>query len=102
MRVDDRNLSGNQAAQSGKANQAQEVARPNASGTTASRAGAGADRVELSDLTGTLARAVGADAQARAGRVERLASEYAEGRYRVDSKAVSRALVAEMRASGGG
>ena len=100
MRVDDRQLAGNQAAQSGKASAAQEVERRGDSRQIDSRLAGGADRVELSDLTGGLARALQASASERAARVERLGQDVSEGRYRPDPAAVSRAIVAEMRAAG--
>jgi anti-sigma28 factor (negative regulator of flagellin synthesis) len=50
-------------------------------------------------LTGGLARALEADASQRQVRVEKLADDYTAGRYQVDSMAVSKAMVAEMRAS---
>ena len=99
MRIDDRNLTGNPASQTGKADQAQEVARQAESKPQQARAAAGGDRVELSGLTGGLARALEADASQRQVRVEKLADDYTAGRYQVDSMAVSKAMVAEMRAS---
>ena len=100
MRVDDRNLAGSQAAQSGQANQAHSVERASESKAAEGRPAGGADRVELSDLTGDLARALQAAGRERAARVERVAEEYAAGRYQVDARAVSRAIVAEMKAHG--
>ncbi|HSW51467.1 MAG TPA: flagellar biosynthesis anti-sigma factor FlgM [Bryobacteraceae bacterium] len=100
MRVDDRHLTGNQAAQSGKTANPQEVERPNESRQAESRATGGSDRVELSSLTGGLARSLEASAQQKAGQVERLSRDYASGRYQVDAREVSRAMIAEMRAAG--
>jgi len=100
MRVDDRNLAGSQAAQSGQANQAQQIERSNESKPVESRSAGNADRVELSALTGDLARTLEAAGRERADRKERLAEEYAAQRYQVDARAVSRAMVAEMRAAG--
>ncbi|MCC7176142.1 MAG: flagellar biosynthesis anti-sigma factor FlgM [Bryobacterales bacterium] len=98
MRVDDRNLAGSQATQSGQANQAQQVGRSHEVKPADIRPAAGADRVELSGLTGDLARALAASGRERAGRIAELAQEYSSGRYHVDARAVSRAIVAEMRA----
>jgi anti-sigma28 factor (negative regulator of flagellin synthesis) len=100
MRVDDRHLTGDQAVQSGKTLNPQEVERLNESRRAESRPAAAADKVELSNLTGGLTRALEAAAQQRASRMEKLAEEYAAGRYQVDAQAVSRAIVAEMRAAG--
>ena len=100
MRVDDRNLAGSQAAQSGQANQAHQVERASESKPAEGRPAGSSDRVELSDLTGGLARALEAAGRQRPARVERLAEEYAAGRYQVDARAVSRAIVAEMNSRG--
>jgi hypothetical protein len=100
MRVDDRHVVGSQAVQSGKTSNMQEVERLSESRPPDSRAGVGADRVELSDLTGGLVRALGRSASERASRMERLAQEYGEGRYQAHSLAVSRAILDEMRAAG--
>jgi anti-sigma28 factor (negative regulator of flagellin synthesis) len=102
MRIDDRQLAGNQAAQSGKASAAQVVDHRGDSRQVDSRWGGAADRVEISDLTGGLARALQASSAERAGRVEQLQRSVSEGRYRPDSVATSRAIVAEMRAAGSG
>jgi len=102
MRVEDRHLAGNQAVQSGKTANPQEVERLNESRQADSRSTRNADHVELSTLTGGLARALEASAQKRAGQVERLAQEHAAGRYQVDAREVSRAIIAEMRAAGAG
>jgi hypothetical protein len=100
MRVDDRHLTGDQAVQSGKTLNPQEVERLNESRQKDSRPAAAADKVELSDLTGGLTRALDAARQQRVSRMEKLAEDYAAGRYQADVQAVSRALVAEMRAAG--
>jgi len=100
MRIDDRQLTGSQAAQSGKANQAQEIARQGAKGVTENRSSSSPDQVELSDLIEGLARALEATNNQKANRLEQLKSEYSSGRYQVDSREVSRAIIAEMRAAG--
>jgi anti-sigma28 factor (negative regulator of flagellin synthesis) len=100
MRVDDCQLAGNQATQSGKASAAQEVERRADSRQFDSRRAGGADRVELSDLTGGMARTLQASATERANRVEQLGRDVSEGRYRPEPIAVSRAIMAEMRVAG--
>jgi anti-sigma28 factor (negative regulator of flagellin synthesis) len=100
MRVDDRHLTGSQAAQSGKANQAQEIERQGESKATGSHSSSSSDQVQLSELISGLGRALETAGTERANRMEQLAGEYAAGRYQVDSRAVSRAIVAEMRAAG--
>jgi len=101
MRVEDRYLTGSQAVQSGKTVNPQEVERLNEAKPPESRPAASTDRVELSELTGGLTHALEAAAQQRVSLVERLAQEHAAGRYQVDAMAVSRAMVAEMRADAG-
>jgi anti-sigma28 factor (negative regulator of flagellin synthesis) len=60
-----------------------------------SRTGASTDRVEISSLSGQIADASSASASAQANRVRQLAALYAGGRYRVDSTALSRAMVSQ-------
>jgi hypothetical protein len=52
------------------------------------------DRVQLSDLAGSL-QELGADSPEREAMVERLAAEYAEGRYKPDPVETSRAIVSD-------
>lgn len=100
MKIDNRPLAGNQAAESGQTSNLQELKRPGESWPHEARSGSGADRVELSDLTGGLARALSNGASERASRMEQLGREVERGSYQVDSRALSRAIVAEMRAAG--
>jgi hypothetical protein len=102
MRVDDRHLTGNQAAQSGKTANPQEVERLNEPRQADSRPSGNADRVELSTLTGGLAHALEVLELRRTNQVELLAHEYGAGRYQVDAREVSRAMITEMRAAGAG
>jgi anti-sigma28 factor (negative regulator of flagellin synthesis) len=98
MRVDDRYASNNPALQTGKTAGAQEVDRsPEARGSE-TRWGLASDRVELSELTGGLARVLGIEARQRAEQVEQLRQEYAAGRYQVNVAELSRKIAAEMRA----
>ena len=100
MRVNDWQLAGNQATQSGKASAAQEVERRADSRQIDSRRAGAADRVELSDLTGGMARTLQASAKEQANRVEQLGRDVSEGRYRPEPIAVSRAIMAGMLAAG--
>jgi hypothetical protein len=102
MRVDDRNITGHQALQTGKAAGAQELDRLNASKQAESRLTGTADRVEISALTGGLARTLEAYEKSRASRVESLAQSYAAGQYQAEPRAVSRAIIAETLAAGSG
>lgn len=99
MRIDDRYLNSSQAAQPGKTPASQEIDRQGDLRQAEARWGPGADRVELSELTGGLARLMASAAQERAERVERLRQDYEAGRYRVEIPALSRKIAAEMRAS---
>jgi hypothetical protein len=53
-----------------------------------------------SDLTDQLADALERSVSQRAGRMERLIQEFAEGRYQTDLPAVSEAILEEMQAAG--
>jgi hypothetical protein len=74
MKIDPRQLDPASASQAGKA---QETAGVAAGGgrSFAGRANEGADRVDLSDLSGTLLASASADTPDRAARVDRLAAE---------------------------
>jgi anti-sigma28 factor (negative regulator of flagellin synthesis) len=100
MRIDDINPTGTSAAQPGKTPESQEVERGTESRWIDSRWKSGADQVDLSDLAGRLSRVLNMSAAERASRVEKLTDQYAQGRYHVDSLAVSRAILAEIREAG--
>jgi hypothetical protein len=53
-----------------------------------------------SDLTDRLAAALERSASERAGRLERLVQEFAEGRYQTDLQAIGKAILMEMQATG--
>ena len=53
----------------------------------------GPDRAELSGLAGKISKAVGKDAVNRAGNVEQLRGQVAEGGYHPDPAAISRGIV---------
>ncbi|MGQ9634498.1 MAG: flagellar biosynthesis anti-sigma factor FlgM [Bryobacteraceae bacterium] len=99
MRVDDRYMNSSQAIQPGKASGAQEVDRQPEMRSGEPRWGLASDRVELSELTGGLARMLSLAAQQRAEHVERLRQDYAAGRYQVNIAELSRKIAAEMRTS---
>jgi hypothetical protein len=100
MKVGDLQLTGNQAAESGKITNLQELRRPGESRPNEARSGSGADRVELSGLTGGLARALSDSASERAGRMEQLDRAVARGSRQADARALGRAILAEMRVAG--
>jgi len=98
MRVDDRYMNSSQAIQPGKTSGAQEVDRQLEARSGDPRWGLTSDRVELSELTGGLARLLNAAARERAERVESLRQDYAAGRYQVNVAELSRKIAAAMRA----
>jgi hypothetical protein len=100
MKIGDLQLTGNQAVESGKVSNLQELKRPGESRPYEARSGSGADRVELSDLTGGLARALSNSASERVGRMEQLDRAVARGSHQADPRALGRAIVAEMRSAG--
>jgi anti-sigma28 factor (negative regulator of flagellin synthesis) len=75
--------------------QAGEVHGKSSERAGASRADTQADRVELSPLAAQVAQAGQAHAAARARHVDSLAKLYQTGRYAVDSRDVSRKIVAQ-------
>jgi hypothetical protein len=101
MKISDLNLTGNQAVDSGKISNLQELKRQGESRPYEVRSGSvGADRVELSDLTGGLAHALRSRASDRVARMEQLSRAAAVGGQRSDPQAISRAMIAEMRSAG--
>lgn len=99
MRIDDRQLTDSQAAQAGKANPAQAAGRAQEARSAGPNSSLNSDQVQLSGLLERLGEAIHTADRERAGRVEQLAGQYAAGTYQVDSKAVSRAIIAEARAA---
>ncbi len=100
MRVDDRNVAGVGASQSGKTVESRELERTGTPGSSETRRETGPDRVELSGLAGRLSRALSASSAERVVRVEQLTKRYTEGSYRVNSRDLSRAILAELRLAG--
>ena len=95
MRVEDRNLNGAAGPQSGRT---QEAHSPDASATapgTGNSGVAGADRAEISSLAGRVSDALSVNAAERTQRIAKLAQEFKQGRYSVDSHATSQAIIQE-------
>lgn len=101
MRVDDRNLTPGAASQAGKT-AATQVDRVPDSRSPETRETGGGDEVELSGLVARLSRAISAGSTDRTARIEELSNRYEQGRYQVDSLAVGRAILSELRAAGHG
>lgn len=98
MRVYDGSLSG--VGDAGRAAEVQRTDRGSGTRTGGATAPANGDRVELSNTLGSLSRALSSHSASRAARVQELTAQVASGQYRTDSKATSRAMVAEAIAGG--
>src|SRR5579863_3702936 len=94
MRIEDTNLAGTRAS-TGRTQPSSAPAWAEISPTGGTGRSDSGDRVELSSLTGALARTLTADAQQRADRVASLAGQFQSERYTADAKAASRGLVNE-------
>jgi anti-sigma28 factor (negative regulator of flagellin synthesis) len=94
MRVDQRNLTGAAAAETGKARESQAIGRDGRTGSSRS-GGAGSDQVDLSPLS----RALNASASSRSSRVEQLSAQYRAGQYQPDPAEVSKSMVGDALAS---
>lgn len=86
-------LAESSAAQSSRTSQTTQAAR--AAQSSSGLSSTGADRVEISSLAEKVAAADGAQAIQHSQHVGRLTALYASGRYQVDSRQVSRALVSQ-------
>jgi len=89
MRINDQNLTGISSSQ---VEQTQATQPGNRQSRVGRAGGAGEDQVQLSNLAGSL-QELAMDSPERAGQVEKLAKEYQEGRYSVDSAELSRKIV---------
>src|SRR5690348_9578910 len=90
MRVNDLNLTGGSAAETGRAQGSQAIDREGRSGSSG-RSGSGSDQVDLSPLS----RALNASSAARSTRVQQLSAEFHAGQYQVDPEEVSQAIVSD-------
>ena len=93
MKIDKNHLEVTSAS-SGRAQEPAALGRDGQRPESAKRSEAG-DRLELSQFTGRAAGVLAADAAARTARVEEIGRDFQSGRYRLDAKQVSRALVDE-------
>jgi anti-sigma28 factor (negative regulator of flagellin synthesis) len=91
MRVDDRNLTGAAAAETGRTQGAQPLERSGRTSVAVGRGGAGSDQVELSALS----RALQSSDSSRNARVEQLTAQYQAGQYRVNVAQVSHSMVSD-------
>ena len=99
IRIQSDHLAGTQSSGPGRTN---EISHGASSSSKAGRAGGGSDHVEISSLSEGIASANSAQEAQQAARVSHLAALYASGRYRVDSQAVSKAIVSSALGQAGG
>jgi anti-sigma28 factor (negative regulator of flagellin synthesis) len=93
MKIDQQNLNGVAAPQTGRT---QETPAPDSSvsGSGAQTSGSpGSDRAEISTLAGRISQTLASQSAERTARIQELAKQYSTGRYSTDSKATGSALV---------
>jgi anti-sigma28 factor (negative regulator of flagellin synthesis) len=92
MRIDSNNLGNLGPSQAERSGETPAIVSPGKNGS-AGKTGASADRVELSGFTGRVSESLQADAASRGQRVSQLAAAVRSGTYKLDSRAVSGAVV---------
>jgi hypothetical protein len=100
MRIQDRTLTGTSAAETARAQEAQNLSRAG-TGKSPTRGTDGSnDSVEFSGTLSRLSRTLTTFNSTQASRVQALAAEYQSGNYRPDSAATSKGLVSEAISAG--
>ncbi|MCX6629907.1 MAG: flagellar biosynthesis anti-sigma factor FlgM [Candidatus Solibacter sp.] len=101
MKINDRNITGTPAPETGRTQESHNLERAGA-GKSTTRGGSDGfgDRVEFSGTLSRLSRALTTFESTRASRVQALAVEYQSGKYKPDAAATSRGLVAEAISDG--
>ena len=99
MRVDDRNLTGVPATESGPTQRTgrQDAVSP---GTGTNNNSGSGDQVELSSTLGSLSRAMSLYGNDRQGRIEELTVQYQSGAYQANAAGTSQGLISEALAAG--
>jgi anti-sigma28 factor (negative regulator of flagellin synthesis) len=99
MRINDRNLTGTSASETGRAQETRDLSR---AGTGKSNTGVDGsnDRVEFSGTLNRLSRTLTTFESARASRVQALAANYQSGSYKPNAAATSKGLVADAMSAG--
>jgi len=92
MKVDDPNLSGAAAAQTGRTPEAHDANRAGSPAAARISEPAGGDHAEISGLAGRIFQAVATQAAARAQHLAKLTQNYRAGNYHVDARSVSQAI----------
>ena len=100
MRVNDRNLQGTSAAETGRAQELQQTDRQGTRSTGSGKADGSSDRVELSGTLASLSRAMSVFDADRGSRVQTLAAQYQSGNYCANSAATSRGIISEALSAG--
>ena len=100
MKINDRNLTGTSAAETARAQEAQNLSRT-PTGTSPTRGGDGSnDSVVFSGTLSRLSRTLSTFASNRAAQVQALTAQYQSGKYQPDSAATARGLVDEAMSAG--
>ena len=92
MKINDSNINGLASSGIGKAQETDAASRGR--GKTVGGADSSTDRVELSNLSASL-RAEDAESPERSALIEKLAADYATGRYNPDPLEVSKKIIAD-------
>jgi hypothetical protein len=100
MRVNDRNLPGTSAAETGRAQELQQTDQHGTKSTGSGKADGSSDRVEFSGTLGRLSRAMSAFDSDRGSRVQTLSAQYQSGNYQANSAATSRGIISEALGAG--
>ena len=95
MKINDRNLTGSSATQSGHVVESQKPDRSQGARPGVTGADGYGDHVELSSSLGRLSQALASFQSDRASRTQALAARYQAGSFRPDSAATSRGMVAD-------
>ena len=100
MRINDRNLTGASAAETGQAQKTQNLSRAGSDNSPTPAADGSNDSVVFSGTMSQLSRALATFESTRANRVQALAVEYQSGKYKPDPAATSKGLIAEALSAG--
>jgi len=93
MRVEDQILNGAAGLQTGQTPPASQTERPGTAPETQPIGSAGQDRADISSLAGNLSQVLSAQSAQRTQHIQKLASDFAAGRYNPDPQAISRGIV---------
>ena len=101
MKIYDTTSTGTSAAETGRAQEAQNLSRAGTDTSPARGSVDGSnDRVEFSGTMSRLSRALATFESTRTSRVQALAVEYQSGKYKPDPAATSKGLIAEALSAG--